>query len=85
MSDDKPMPHTPPVFAVLPTTTSAKEAELFRKIHASFCDAGRPAHACVGRFTIDRLGFTLNCPRCGDHRSLFPAAAPAAPPAEAPR
>lgn len=67
------MPHTPPVFANLPTTSSAMEARLFRKIHARYC-AGPAAHACVGRITIDRLGMTFNCPRCGDARCLYPEA-----------
>lgn len=70
------MPHQPPIFTLMPTTASTKEAELFHKIHRSYCAAGREAHACVGRVTIDRLGLTFNCPRCGDARSLFPEEAP---------
>lgn len=64
--------HTPPVLCVLPTTTSVKEAKLYSRIHERHCADNRPAHTCVGRISIDRLGITLNCPRCGDHRSLFP-------------
>lgn len=63
--------HTPPIWCVLPTHTSVKEAELYGKIHERHCADNRPGHLCAGKISIDRLGITLNCPRCGDHRSLF--------------
>jgi hypothetical protein len=63
---------TPPAFCFLPTRTSEKEAELYQKLHGRLCADNRPTHSCAGKVSIDRLGITLSCPRCGDHRSLFP-------------
>jgi predicted RNA-binding Zn-ribbon protein involved in translation (DUF1610 family) len=67
--------HTPPLFCFLPTHVPAEEAEAYQAIHAHHCADNRPGHSCAGRITIDRLGITLSCPRCGDHRSLFPTQA----------
>lgn len=67
------MPSRPyPILCALPTTTSVKDALLYRTIHTRGCADGREHH-CVGQITIDRLGITLSCPRCGDARSVYPA------------
>jgi predicted RNA-binding Zn-ribbon protein involved in translation (DUF1610 family) len=57
----------------MPTHVPAAEAEAYQAVHQHHCaDNNRTAHSCAGKITIDRLGITLSCPRCGDHRSLFP-------------
>ena len=62
------------LYCALPTTCSAEETELYRLLRETHCAAGRDAHHCVGQVTIDREGITLSCPRCGDARSVYPAA-----------
>lgn len=74
MSDRRPYP----ILCALPTTTSVKEALLYRTIHARCCADGRE-HLCVGQITIDRAGITLSCPRCGDARSMYPREGDATP------
>jgi len=66
---------TPPSFCFLPTQMPGEKAEAYQAIHEHHCADKRPGHLCAGKVTLDRLGITLSCPRCGDHRSLFPKAA----------
>ena len=48
------------------------QANVYRRIHGVHCDRrGEPGHECKGKVTIDRKGITLQCPLCGDARTLF--------------
>lgn len=64
---------TLPILCVMPTHIPAEQAEAYQAVHEFHCADNRPGHRCAGKVMIDRLGITLSCPRCGDHRSLFPA------------
>lgn len=62
------------VFCCLPTGMPADEAAAWQELRRVHCADGRDHHHCLGQVTIDRAGITLSCPRCGDARSLYPAA-----------
>jgi hypothetical protein len=59
----------------LPTHLPADEAAIYQKLRALHCADRRPGHQCHGKVSLERNGMTLSCPRCGDHRSLYPPVA----------
>lgn len=70
------------VVCFLPTRLPAEEAEIYQALRRTHCADGRDGHDCQGRVSLDRNGITLNCPRCGDARALYPTAATAVAPPE---
>lgn len=62
----------------MPEREDPKMAAIYRSMREAIvrmhCSDKRPAHRCAGAITIDRTSITLNCPRCGDHRSIIEAA-----------
>ncbi len=58
-----------------PTPVRAKEAEVYTSIRdtvvRAHCAAKRPSHRCCGKITLTRTDMTLNCPLCGDAKSLI--------------
>jgi hypothetical protein len=71
----KPFTAREGVCCTMPTTLSAAEAAIYQKLRKMHCANGKPGHECSGKVSLDRNGLTLNCPLCGDHRSLYPAPA----------
>ena len=66
--------HTPGFdkICLTPKTMQAKEAAFYQKIRALHCDRKAASHDCSGRVTLDRNGISLQCPLCGDVRSVYP-------------
>jgi hypothetical protein len=56
----------------MPEPMPALVAQLYEKIRTLHCDRKAASHACSGRVILDRNGMTLQCPLCGDHRSVYP-------------
>lgn len=59
-----------------PREVPASEATIYEKLRArivnAHCAAGRGAHQCCGRITLDRQHVTLSCRLCGDARLNMP-------------
>jgi hypothetical protein len=60
----------------VPETMPEKDATIYRMFREAHCDLRQASHECSGRMSIDRCGFTLSCPLCGDARALFPKQTP---------
>lgn len=56
---------------LMPAVMEPLEAQLYEKVRHFHCDQKKASHECHGRVTLDRNGMTLQCPLCGDHRSVY--------------
>jgi hypothetical protein len=59
---------------LMPEAMPEKVAAIYQKIRGMHCDRKSASHECSGRVILDRNGVTLQCPLCGDHRSIYPRA-----------
>jgi hypothetical protein len=55
----------------VPSVMDPTEMALYEKVRAVHCAQKKPSHDCHGRVTLDRNGMTLQCPLCGDTRSVY--------------
>jgi predicted RNA-binding Zn-ribbon protein involved in translation (DUF1610 family) len=55
----------------VPDVMKPLEAQLYEKVRTLHCDRKASSHECHGRVTLDRNGMTLQCPLCGDTRSIY--------------
>lgn len=60
---------------LVPKPVSPDEAKIYASLRdvvvRSHCAAGRSSHLCCGAITMTRSDMTLNCPLCGDAKSLI--------------
>ncbi len=49
-----------------------QEAEIYRKLREMHCGQQDASHDCIGVVSLDRLGITVRCKRCGDGRQTYP-------------
>jgi hypothetical protein len=56
----------------MPEPMNPKLADVLQKLRLMHCAEDKPSHECSGRLLIDRNGMTLQCPLCGDERSVYP-------------
>lgn len=63
---------SPPTRPRGPDRATPDEASYFRRLREMRCARKETAHACQGRFVIDNDGFGMDCPICGERRSVFP-------------
>jgi hypothetical protein len=61
-----------PKGCAMPKRMHAIEAQLYERIRTLHCDRNAASHDCSGRVTLDRNGMTLQCPLCGDCRTVYP-------------
>lgn len=59
----------------VPAPASRTDSQIYESIRShivkSHCAARRGPHLCCGCVTIDRTSITLQCPLCGDAKSLI--------------
>lgn len=71
----KPGPGNPAECCLMPSPAKPSEATIYRRMRdvmiRSHCERGAEAHKCVGAITLTRDAIVLNCPICGDSKSLI--------------
>lgn len=55
----------------MPSAMDPIEAQLYERVRTIHCDRKAASHDCRGRVTLDRNGMTLQCPLCGDNRTIY--------------
>lgn len=55
----------------MPSAMDPIEARLYERVRTIHCDRKVASHDCHGRVTLDRNGMTLQCPLCGDNRTVY--------------
>lgn len=55
----------------IPAVMDPIEAKLYERMRTIHCDRKAESHGCHGRVTLDRNGMTLQCPICGDNRTIY--------------
>jgi hypothetical protein len=55
----------------VPEPMDPKMADVLQKLRKLHCAVDKDSHECAGRLLIDRNGMTLQCPLCGDERSIY--------------
>lgn len=60
-----------PKGCAVPEEMDPVEARLYERVRTIHCAQKSPSHACHGRVTLDRNGMSLQCPLCGDQRSVY--------------
>lgn len=58
----------------MPAVMDPLEAQLYERMRTLHCDRKAESHDCHGRVVLDRNGMTLQCPLCGDNRTIYRAA-----------